>query len=97
MSAILQVRGEDGQFIDIPALVGPPGADGTDGVSPTVSVSKSGKVTTITIVDATGTHTATINDGADGSGANHTSDGTAFAGRGYQGVVYIRWKKEDAA
>lgn len=69
MSAILQVRGEDGQFIDIPALVGPPGADGTDGVSPTISVSKSGKVTTITIVDAEGTHTATINDGADGSGA----------------------------
>ena len=69
MSAILQVRGEDGQFIDIPALVGPPGADGTDGVSPTVSVSKSGKITTITIVDAEGTHTATINDGADGSGA----------------------------
>lgn len=69
MSAILQVRGEDGQFIDIPALVGPPGADGTDGVSPTVSVSKTGKITTITIVDAEGTHTATINDGADGSGA----------------------------
>ena len=69
MSAILQVRGEDGQFIDIPALVGPPGADGTDGVSPTVSVSKTGKVTTITIADAEGTHTATINDGADGSGA----------------------------
>ncbi len=69
MSAILQVRGEDGQFIDIPALVGPPGADGTDGVSPTVSVSKTGKVTTITITDATGPHTATINDGADGSGA----------------------------
>ena len=68
MSAILQVRGEDGQFIDIPALVGPPGADGTDGVSPTVSVSKTGKVTTITITDATGPHTATINDGADGSG-----------------------------
>ena len=69
MSAILQVCGEDGQFIDIPALVGPPGADGADGVSPTVSVSKTGKVTTITIVDAEGTHTATINDGADGSGA----------------------------
>ena len=31
-------------------------------------MSKSGKVTTITIVDAAGTHTATINDGADGSG-----------------------------
>lgn len=94
MNAILRVRGADGEFVDIPALVGPAGPAG---VSPTVSVSKTGKVTTITIVDAEGTHTATINDGADGSGANHTSDGTAFAGRGYQGVVYIRWKKEDAA
>lgn len=48
---------------------GADGADGTDGISPTVQVSKTGKVTTITIVDAGGTHTATINDGADGSGA----------------------------
>jgi hypothetical protein len=45
---------------------GQPGADGKDGVSPTVAVSKSGKVTTITITDAKGTKTATINDGADG-------------------------------
>ena len=48
---------------------GPIGPKGDDGVSPTVSVSKTGKVTTITITDATGPHTATINDGADGSGA----------------------------
>ena len=40
--------------------------DGNDGFSPTVSVSKSGKVTTITITDKSGTKTATINDGADG-------------------------------
>lgn len=65
MNAILRVRGADGEFVDIPALVGPAGPAG---VSPTVSVSKTGKVTTITIVDAAGTHTATINDGADGSG-----------------------------
>ena len=65
MNAILRVRGADGEFVDIPALVGPAGPAG---VSPTVSVSKTGKVTTITITDATGTHTATINDGADGSG-----------------------------
>lgn len=44
------------------------GPQGPAGVSPTVEISKSGKVTTITIVDAAGTHTATINDGADGSG-----------------------------
>lgn len=65
MNAILRVRGADGEFVDIPALVGPAGPAG---VSPTVSVSKTGKVTTITITDATGPHTATINDGADGSG-----------------------------
>ena len=65
MNAILRIRGEDGEFVDIPALVGPAGPAG---VSPTVSVSKTGKVTTITITDAEGTHTATINDGADGSG-----------------------------
>lgn len=46
---------------------GATGATGADGVSPTVSTSKSGKVTTITIKDATGTKTATINDGADGA------------------------------
>ena len=45
------------------------GKDGTNGVSPIVNVSKTGKVTTITITDANGTHTATVNDGTDGSGA----------------------------
>ena len=71
MNAILRIRGEDGEFVDIPALVGPAGPAG---VSPTVSVSKTGKVTTITIVDAAGAHTATINDGADGSSGSGTGD-----------------------
>ena len=39
---------------------------GDDGISPTVAVSKSGKVTTISITDKNGTKTATVNDGADG-------------------------------
>ena len=47
---------------------GETGPAGADGVSPTVDVSKSGKITTITITDAQGAHTATIHDGADGSG-----------------------------
>lgn len=38
-----------------------------DGFSPTVTVSKSGKVTTIKITDKSETKTATINDGTDGS------------------------------
>lgn len=45
------------------------GTDGIDGVSPTVEISKTGKVTTITITDATGPHTTIINDGSDGTGA----------------------------
>ena len=43
------------------------GSDGIDGVSPTINVSKSGKVTTLTITDKNGTKTATINDGIDGT------------------------------
>ena len=37
--------------------------DGKDGVSPTISVDKNGKVTTISVNDVNGTKTATINDG----------------------------------
>ena len=42
------------------------GTGGEDGVSPTVEVSKTGSVTTITITDVNGTKTATINDGEKG-------------------------------
>ena len=45
---------------------GETGANGKDGVSPSVDISKSGKVTTINITDTTGVHTATINDGEKG-------------------------------
>lgn len=38
---------------------------GENGVSPTVTLSKEGKVTSLTITDAGGTKTATINDGKD--------------------------------
>lgn len=62
------VQGETGpQGVQGPQ--GVKGDTGDDGISPTVSISKVGKVTTITITDADGTHTATINDGADGQGA----------------------------
>lgn len=44
-------------------LQGVQGVKGDDGVSPTVSTSKTGKVTTIQITDADGVHTATVNDG----------------------------------
>lgn len=45
------------------------GDKGDQGVSPTVTVSKTGKVTTVTITDKDGTKTFYINDGVDGEGA----------------------------
>lgn len=51
---------------DMAGKDGDPGAPGKDGVSPVVSVSKSGTVTTLTITDASGTKTAKINDGEKG-------------------------------
>ena len=44
-----------------------PGGGGQDGYSPTATVSKSGKVTTITITDKNGTTTAAVEDGEDGA------------------------------
>ena len=40
--------------------------NGTNGISPTVKASKSGKTTTLTFTDAAGTKTATVLDGEDG-------------------------------
>ena len=47
-------------------------AEGSDGVSPTVTVTKEGKIATITCTDVNGTTTATISDGADGQGGGTT-------------------------
>ena len=59
LAALRGPQGEQG-----PA--GAPGPAGVNGVSPTVAISKSGKVTTVTITDASGPKTATIMDGEDG-------------------------------
>jgi hypothetical protein len=56
---------------------GKDGSNGADGVSPTVAVSKSGKVTTVSITDKNGTKTATINDGADGAAGSAGKDGVS--------------------
>ena len=69
--------GEDGQP-GKDGTDGQPGKDGSngkDGVSPTVTVSKSGKVTTVKITDANGTKTATINDGTDGKDGSDGQNG----------------------
>jgi len=51
------------------------GSDGADGISPIITTSKSDKTTTITIVDAEGTKTATIVDGEDGANGQDGTDG----------------------
>ena len=62
----VQTKLDNGDFI---GATGPAGSTGADGVSPTVAVSKTGKVATVTITDKDGEHTFTVNDGADGSGS----------------------------
>ena len=54
---------------------GQTGAPGKDGISPTVSVSKSGNATTISITDKDGTHTQTVKDGTNGTPGTPGSDG----------------------
>ena len=83
--------GEDGQ----PGQDGAPGKDGEDGFSPTVSVSKVGKVTTITITDKNGVHTATINDGQDGSGGGEGGGGSGEDGIGIASIVQTTKSTED--
>lgn len=51
------------------------GEDGQDGISPKVSLSKTGDTTTISIVDATGTHTQTVKDGINGTPGAAGKDG----------------------
>lgn len=51
------------------------GEDGQDGISPKVSLLKSGDTTTISIVDATGTHTQTVKDGTNGTPGAAGKDG----------------------
>lgn len=51
------------------------GENGKDGISPKVSLSKSGNTTTISIVDATGTHTQSVKDGTNGTPGTDGKDG----------------------
>lgn len=61
-------EGEDGATITInehSAFI-TKGEPGVDGFSPVVSLSKSGKTSTLKVTDKNGVHTSTINDGEDG-------------------------------
>lgn len=60
-----------------PETVNIKGEAGADGVSPVVTVTKSGSVTTIAITDAEGTKTATVYDGVDGVGGSGDTSGTS--------------------
>ena len=56
---------------------GETGPAGADGFSPSASVSKSGKVATITITDKNGTTTTTVSDGEDGQPGSTGPQGPA--------------------
>jgi hypothetical protein len=78
--APIRLLGENGEqgIQGIPGEKGDPGKDGTngkDGVSPTVSLTKSGDTTTITITDKNGAHTQTVKDGTNGTPGKPGADG----------------------
>lgn len=58
---------------------GPAGANGKDGVSPSATVTKTGKVSTLTVIDGSGTTLVEINDGADGAPGKDGAAGPAGA------------------
>lgn len=62
----LQDKIDSGYFKGEKGDTGETGKSGSDGVSPTVSISKVDKTTTIEITDKDGKHISTINDGNDG-------------------------------
>lgn len=76
--SVMYIRDKDGRLVPVKTIQGAPGENGADGISPTVSVSKSGKVTTLVVADANGTRTVEIHDGVDGVDAG-TISGTASA------------------
>ena len=67
IQGIQGIQGEQG-IQGIQGIQGETGATGAPGFSPTASVSKTGKVSTLTVTDAIQTTSVTINDGAEGSG-----------------------------
>lgn len=80
-TATITITKKDGTEQSVEIYDGTDGTNGQDGVSPVVSTSKSGKITTIEITDKNGTHTATINDGEngqDGIGLNYNWQGTSL-------------------
>ena len=58
---------------------GPAGANGKDGISPSAAVTKTGKVSTLTVTDGSGTTAVEINDGADGAPGKDGAAGAAGA------------------
>lgn len=54
---------------------GEQGENGLDGFSPTIDISKQGRITTLKITDKNGTRTTNINDGLDGENGENGTDG----------------------
>ena len=66
---------DNGEWRDIGQLSGPPGNDGADGVSPTVSITSITGGHRVSVTDAEGTSTFDVMDGADGAQGPAGNDG----------------------
>lgn len=80
---ILRVRNSStGEWEEVPALIGPAGADGqpgADGISPSAKIESTDEGAVITIVDATGESSATLKNGKDGAQGPQGETGPAGA------------------
>ena len=98
----LEEAKESGVFDGPQGEPGKDGADGADGVSPTISVKKDGKKTTLTITDKSGTKTAEIFDGEDGEDGEDGADGVNTSsnlvnGRAAASLRGIRTKEDGSS
>ena len=66
---------DNGEWRDIGQLSGPPGNDGADGVSPTVSITSITGGHRVSVTDAEGTSSFDVMDGADGAQGPAGNDG----------------------
>lgn len=72
--AILKVK-NGSQWVDIPSIIGPPGQEGSPGISPAVAINDISDGHRVTITDATGSHSFDVLNGADGQTGPAGEDG----------------------
>lgn len=72
--AILKIK-NGSQWVDIPSIIGPPGPEGSPGISPAVAVNDISDGHRVTITDVTGPHSFDVLNGTDGQAGPAGKDG----------------------